>query len=78
MLVFDGTLADAVAEFNRYNTRQLLVVDPALANTRVGGRYKATDPDSFAKYLQYTHGIASKWVRGAKPDQDVILIGVHP
>jgi transmembrane sensor len=78
MLVFDGSLADAVAEFNRYNTRQLRVVDPTLLNTRVGGRYKATDPDSFAKYLQYTHGITSKWVREGESGKDLILIGVHP
>ena len=78
MLVVDGTLADAVVEFNRYNTRQLVVFDRALLSTRVGGRYKATDPDSFAKYLRDTHGIASKRIRQGDLGKDLILIGVHP
>lgn len=72
LLVFDGTLAEAVAEFNRYNTRKLVVINSGLLQTRVGGRYRATDPDSFAKYLHDTHGIHSKWTR------DVILVGVRP
>jgi transmembrane sensor len=72
LLVFDGTLAEAVAEFNRYNTRKLVVVNPGLLQTRVGGVYRATDPDSFAKYLSNTHGIHTKRTRGA------ILVGVRP
>lgn len=78
MLVFDGTLAEAVAEFNRYNTRKLVVVDPKLLGLRVGGRYRTTDPDSFAKYLQVTHGITSKWIGSDSSGNDVILVGVHP
>jgi transmembrane sensor len=51
-LEFRGdTLAEAVAEFNRYNRRQLRLADGSLAALRVGGTFNATDPDSFAAAL---------------------------
>jgi transmembrane sensor len=77
VLVIDGSLADAVAELNRYNTRQLRIIDPVLLNTWVRGRYKTTDPDSFAKYL-HKHGITSKRVRKGYLSGDLILIGARP
>jgi len=42
------TLAQAVAEFNRYNQRQLVIVDPDLAGERFHGVFRAEDPESFA------------------------------
>jgi transmembrane sensor len=51
-LEFRGeSLAEAVAEFNRYNQRQIRLGDPALGALRVGGNFKATDPESFAAAL---------------------------
>ena len=51
-LEFRGeTLAEAVAEFNRYNRRQLRLADRSLATLRVGGTFNATDPESFAQAL---------------------------
>jgi transmembrane sensor len=45
----DGeTLAEAAAEFNRYNRRPLLVEDPALAHRRFVGLFRTDDPQSFA------------------------------
>jgi transmembrane sensor len=44
-------LADAVAEFNRYNVRQIRLATPTLGTLRVGGNFKATDPESFAAAL---------------------------
>jgi transmembrane sensor len=45
----DGeTLAEAAAEFNRYNRRPLLVEDPALARRRFVGLFRTSDPQSFA------------------------------
>lgn len=50
MLVFDGeTIAGAVAEMNRYNRRQLVVEDRALAKEKVLGTFRATDPEGFAR-----------------------------
>jgi transmembrane sensor len=44
-------LADAVAEFNRYNVRQIRLAHASLGALRVGGNFKATDPESFAAAL---------------------------
>jgi transmembrane sensor len=44
-------LADAVAEFNRYNVRQIRLANASLGTLRVGGNFKATDPESFAAAL---------------------------
>ena len=57
-LQFRGdSLGDAVAEFNRYNRRQLRLADASLAQLRVGGTFNATDPDSFAAALASTFGL---------------------
>lgn len=46
------SLDDAVAEFNRYNRRQLVVDDPALAEIQVGGNFKADNIDGFVRLLE--------------------------
>jgi transmembrane sensor len=54
-LQFRGeTLAEAVAEFNRYNRRRIHLSDPAIAGLRVGGNFNATDPESFAAAVKQT------------------------
>jgi transmembrane sensor len=56
-LSFDRvTLAEAVAEFNRYNRRQLVVDDPGIATLHIGGVFDATDLDSFVAALR-TFGV---------------------
>jgi transmembrane sensor len=51
LLMFENTrLADAVAQFNRYNKTQL-VVDPRLQNLAIGGRFIATRAREFAMAL---------------------------
>lgn len=42
-------LSHAVAEINRYNRRQLVVDDPALAREPLVGYFRATDPENFAR-----------------------------
>jgi transmembrane sensor len=59
------TLAEAVAEFNRYNRRQLLIDDPSIAELHIGGAFEATDLDSFVAALQ-TFGI--EVVTDGQPD----------
>jgi transmembrane sensor len=50
-IVLQGeTLSEAIAEFNRYNERQL-AFEPAIAELRVRGNFNATDPESFATAL---------------------------
>lgn len=56
-LVFrDDSLADVVAEFNRYHDRPIRIADPALAALRLSGTFDASDPQSLIQYLeQYEH-----------------------
>jgi transmembrane sensor len=69
-LAFDGeTLAQAVAEFNRYNRRQITIADPAIANLRIGGSFEATDPQSFVNALEHSFG-----VRAAVSAADVVVL----
>jgi transmembrane sensor len=52
-LVFDSTpLADVALEFNRYNVRQLVVIDPALHDFHVTGVFSSADPSSLLKFLR--------------------------
>jgi transmembrane sensor len=48
----DTPLADAVAELNRYNTRQIVIEDPAIAALEVGGIFRATNLDPFVNLLE--------------------------
>jgi transmembrane sensor len=74
------TLAEAVAEFNRYNRRQLVIDDPQVAAIHVSGAFDATDLDSFVAVLA-TWGI--RVVRSQSnsddPNAQVIrLVGSNP
>ena len=51
-LVFEGeTLANIVAEFNRYNLNRLEVTDPAIASIELSAVFGSNDPDSLLEYL---------------------------
>jgi len=57
-LSFRGdTLENAVAEFNRYNRKQIEISDPTIAKREIGGVFRATDPDSFVAALHVMIGI---------------------
>jgi transmembrane sensor len=59
-IVLNGeTLDQAVAEFNRYNTRQLEVADPAIAKLKLGGYFQANDLDNFTHALRSSFGIVA-------------------
>ncbi len=56
-IALDGeTLAEAAAEFNRYNRRPLVVEDPALARRQFVGLFRTNDPQSFALAVAATSG----------------------
>ncbi len=49
-IILDGdTLAEAAAEFNRYNAQQLVIPDPVLAREKLVGRFRTNEPDAFAR-----------------------------
>jgi transmembrane sensor len=47
----DTSLADAVAEINRYRPRPILIGDPAVASFRISGTYRLSEVDRFADVL---------------------------
>ncbi len=60
-LSFQGeTLAEAVAEFNRYNRRKLKVDDPSISGLQIGGNFQALDVDSFVAALNRSFGITER------------------
>lgn len=53
LVVFRATpLAEAVAQFNRYNKRKIVLADPSIAQLGVGGVFRATDQEVFLKLLE--------------------------
>jgi transmembrane sensor len=62
------TLGEAVAEFNRYNAMQLVVVDRGIGGIQLGGYFDAHDLDAFVKVLSTTFGV------GAERAGDAILL----
>ncbi|OYU72637.1 MAG: hypothetical protein CFE45_39530 [Burkholderiales bacterium PBB5] len=64
-------LRDVVAEFNRYNRRQLLVRDPATAAVLVGGNFRADNAEAFVRLLGASFGIVAR----AEGDDLVLELG---
>jgi transmembrane sensor len=54
VIVFDHTtLADAAAEFNRYNRRKLVIADSAVANITIDGTFPTNDVEAFTDVVQH-------------------------
>lgn len=52
-IVFQGApLGDVVEEFNRYNPRQMKVLDETLQTVRVSGVFSSTEPASLLRFLR--------------------------
>ena len=59
-LEFDAApLSDVVAEFNRYNQRQLMIADTALAAKRFSGAFRPDGLESFVRLLEDDFGVVS-------------------
>jgi transmembrane sensor len=57
-LIFDSaSLADVAAEFNRYNTRQLVIEDPNLYDFHISGVFSSADPDALIRFLRERPGV---------------------
>lgn len=63
------TLGDAVADFNRYNARKLVIADPRLADERLYGIFDMDDPAAFAAAVQVSLGV------GVQAGSSRIVIG---
>jgi transmembrane sensor len=56
-IVLEGqTLDEAVAQFNRYNAKKLVIADRSLAAEKLVGQFRATDPRNFAEAVATTLG----------------------
>jgi transmembrane sensor len=52
-LIFrDMALADAIAEFNRYTVRKIVIDDPTVAAIRVSGKFRSTQFEAFVRLLE--------------------------
>jgi transmembrane sensor len=66
-LIFDGeTLAEAAAEFNRYNEVQIVIEDPQLAGERLSGVFDAHQPQSLVLFLERSGAIEPTTVAGGR------------
>jgi transmembrane sensor len=60
-IVLEGeTLDQAVVQFNRYNTKQLVITDQSLAQEKLVGQFRATEPGNFADAVATTLGASIK------------------
>jgi transmembrane sensor len=61
----DTSLADAVAEFNRYNTHKIAIDDPAVAAIRISGSFRALNYEAFVRVLGDGFAIHARDTNGA-------------
>ncbi len=57
LVFFRTPLTEVAEEFNRYNTRQLVVKDPGLEAFHVSGTFSSTDPASLIRFLRAQPGL---------------------
>jgi len=60
----DTPLASAVAEFNRYNTRKIVIGDTAIGSIRVGGNFRWANTDAFVRLLKQGFPIRAERAHG--------------
>lgn len=60
-LIFrDTTLGEAIAEFNRYNSRHIEIGDPTVADIRVSGAFRPTHYEAFVRLLHEGYSIRAE------------------
>lgn len=58
ILNFDHTsLAEAAAEFNRYNSKQIVITDEEASEIRIGGTFRVSNVDAFVRLLHEAYGL---------------------
>jgi transmembrane sensor len=58
ILNFDHTsLTDAAAEFNRYNSKQIVIADAEAGEIRIGGTFQASNVEAFVRLLHDAYGL---------------------
>lgn len=73
-LEFNGdSLADVASEFNRYNRQKIAIGDESIAHLRIGGRFRATNPQWFVQQLKMFN-IRAQTVRSGGKGASVIVL----
>ncbi|HTD03876.1 FecR family protein [Undibacterium sp.] len=58
LVTFDqSTLAEVASEINRYNRKQLVIADPAVAQIRIGGSFEPSNVAALARLLHQAYGL---------------------
>lgn len=71
-LTFDETtLADAVAEFNRYSSRKVVIDDASIAAVRISGKFRSTNVNEFTLLLHTGFGIQ------VRESDDTVRLAAH-
>jgi len=64
-LIFEETsLADAVAEINRYTSQRIVIDDPKLAALRVNGKFRTTHAEDVVELLRRGFGVQARETAG--------------
>lgn len=66
----NATMAEVVAQFNRYHRQAMRIADPALADHQVDGTFDAFDRQSLLDYLKRYHGVNAD---GDASEGDLVL-----
>lgn len=54
----DRPIAEAMEEFNRYNRRQFVLLDPGVGRERFDGVFRTNDPEGFSRAIRDSLGVA--------------------
>ena len=68
LVLHDMTLAEAAAEFNRYNARKIVIRDPLVGAMHISGSFRATSAEAFVRLLERGYPLQADTV-----DADIIL-----
>ena len=72
-IALDGdTLREAVDLFNRYNSRRLVISDPAIGGKKLVGWFRIDDPEGFARAASDTLDVQ------VRMDADEIFLAKRP
>jgi transmembrane sensor len=68
LVLHDMTLAEAAAEFNRYNARRIVIRDPLVGAMHISGSFRATNAEAFVRLLERGYPLQADTV-----NTDIIL-----
>lgn len=60
----DTSLADAAAEFNRFNARRIVIADQAVGELRVGGNFRWSNAEAFVRLLEQGFPVRAEYLDG--------------